>query len=187
LSGRGNGQHEEVVTASRTPDEVDALDGRDETVRERQDRQFTDLLQELRVVQTGVQVLFAFLLGVPFAQGFVHLDADQRALYFVALVLAGLAVVLLLAPTAWHRILFEQGDKAHLIAVSQRLTLAGLACVGLAVIAVIALISSFLYPGVVAALATAVVAVLALVVWVVLPLHRRLQRRGSRPIEDRAS
>ena len=81
-----------------------AHDGRNETELERRDRQFGELLQELRVVQTGVQVLFAFLLGVPFASRFTTLDSGQRLLYFVALILSGLSVILLLAPTA-HRCL----------------------------------------------------------------------------------
>jgi hypothetical protein len=150
-----------------------STDGRHETPLERRDRQFGELLQELRVVQTGVQVLFAFLLGVPFAVGFEKLDGEQRLLYFAALVLAGLSVILLLAPTAWHRLLFTLGDKPHLIAVSQRLAVAGLACVGLAVIAVLALISSVLYPGVVAVVTTAFFLVACLVLWLVLPLRRR--------------
>ncbi len=150
-----------------------AHDGRNETELERRDRQFGELLQELRVVQTGVQVLFAFLLGVPFASRFTTLDSGQRLLYFVALILSGLSVILLLAPTAWHRLLFTLGDKPHLITVSQRLAIAGTACVGLAVIAVVALISSVLYPGAVAIATTAVVFLATVLLWVVLPLRRR--------------
>ena len=147
--------------------------GRNETELERTDRQLGELLQELRVVQTGVQVLFAFLLGVPFAARFDQLDATQRAIYFVTLVLAGLAIVLLLAPTAWHRALFRQYDKPHLVRVSHRLAVAGLACVGLDVVAVVALITSVLYPGLPAWATPIALAVVTLVLWAVLPLRRR--------------
>lgn len=150
-----------------------AHDGRNETELERRDRQFGELLQELRVVQTGVQVLFAFLLGVPFTTRFTTLDSGQRLLYYAALILSGLSVILLLAPTAWHRMIFALGDKPHLIMVSQRLAIAGAACVGLAVIAVVALISTVLYPGVVAVVTTAALALATVLLWVVLPLRRR--------------
>jgi uncharacterized protein DUF6328 len=148
-------------------------DGRDETSTEEGDRQYAELLQELRVMQTGVQVLFAFLLSVPFAQGFRRLDAGQRGLYFAALLLAGLSIVLLLAPTAWHRLLFHLHDKPHLVAISQRFAIAGLGTIGLTVIAVVALISSVLYPGAVMIVATVAIAGSAVVLWVALPLRRR--------------
>ena len=148
-------------------------DGRDETRTEQGDRQYGELLQELRVMQTGVQVLFAFLLSVPFAQGFERLDAGQRALYFAALLLAGLSIVLLLAPTAWHRFLFHLHDKPHLVAISQRFAIAGLVSIGLTVVAVVALISSVLYPGGVMIVATTAIAATAIVLWGVLPLRRR--------------
>jgi hypothetical protein len=155
--------------------------GRRETELERADRQLGELLQELRVVQTGVQVLFAFLLGVPFAARFSELDATQRAIYFATLMLAGLAILLLLAPTAWHRALFRQGDKPHLVGVSHRLAMAGLACVGLDVIAVVALIASVLYPGAVTWLAPLALAIVAVALWVALPLLRRARAHGAPP------
>jgi hypothetical protein len=161
----------------------DIGDGRDETEEERADRQLAELLQELRVVQTGVQVLFAFLLGVPFAARFSELDDTQRAIYFVTLLLAGLAIILLLAPTAWHRTLFRRHDKPHLVAVSHRLAVAGLACVGLDVIAVVALISSVLYPGVLTWAAPIALAIVGLALWAVLPVLRRVRVDHDRPAD----
>lgn len=151
----------------------DAPTGRHETELEREDRHLSELLQEFRVVQTGVQVLFAFLLTVPFTQRFSILDREQRALYFATTMLAAVAVVLLLAPTAWHRALFEQRDRHHLVAVSHRLMIGGLACVGAATCGVVILIASVLYPGTATVLAASAVGLLALLLWLVLPWRRR--------------
>src|SRR3712207_5987907 len=85
--------------------------GRSETELERCDRNLVELLQEVRVVQTGVQVLFAFLLTAPLAPRFPELTAFQRGAYFTTLLVTGAAAVLLIAPTAYHRILFRLGDK----------------------------------------------------------------------------
>src|SRR5919107_3683850 len=108
--------------------------GRNETVLERYDRNLVELLQELRVVQTGVQVLFAFLLMAPLTPRFAQLGAVRHAEYFVTLALAGAAAVLLIAPTAYHRVLFRQGDKEYLVETANRLTLAGLGAVGLSMV-----------------------------------------------------
>ena len=152
--------------------------GRNETDEERSDRQLGELLQELRVAQTGVQVLFAFLLGVPFTQRFDVLDSTQRALYFATLLLAGLAVALLLGPTVWHRFLFTLRDKHHLVQVSHRFALAGILCVGLDVIGVVGLIASVLYDGAVVVAAPAALALVEIVLWVLLPLRRRRRDLG---------
>ncbi len=99
--------------------------GRDETPEERADRNLNELLQELRVALPGVQVLFAFLLTVPFSQGFNSLEPVQRELYFGVLLSTALSTALLIAPTANHRLLFRQRQKEHLVRISNRLTLAG--------------------------------------------------------------
>lgn len=162
-------------------DGQDAHDGRDETVLEHRDRQFEDLLQELRVMQTGVQVLFAFLLGVPFTQRFGTLGPGDRLLYFGVLLTSAAAVLFLLAPGAWHRALFEQGDKAHLVQVSHRFAIAGLVCVGVSVVGVVALIATLLYPGWPAAIVVGVAAMLFVVTWGAAPLARRRQVRRAPP------
>jgi hypothetical protein len=97
------------------------LEGRNETPLQRCDRNLVELLQEVRVIQTGVQVLFAFLLMAPLSARFPQLTGAQRVEYFVTLLASGAAAVLLMAPTAHHRILFRCGDKDHLVKVANRL------------------------------------------------------------------
>ena len=104
---------------------------RRETPRERDDRNFQELLQELRVTQTGVQILFAFLLTLAFTERFGELDGVQRATYLVTLVLAVTATVLFTAPAALHRALFRRGAKRLLVEISSRLVSAGLAVLAL--------------------------------------------------------
>src|SRR3954452_2482723 len=120
-------------------------EGRTETALERCDRNLVELLQEVRVVQTGVQVLFAFLLTVPLAAGFPALTAFQRGEYFATLLVTGAAAVLLIAPTAYHRILFRLGDKEHLIVVANRFTMAGLFCVAVSIVGALMLVTDLLF------------------------------------------
>jgi hypothetical protein len=162
-----------MPTEKTSQEGTPADDGRDETVLERRDRNLGELLQELRVVQTGVQVLFAFLLTVPFTQRFDRLDAAQRALYFATLLAAAISIILLIAPTAWHRWLFALGDKEHLVLVAHRLSLVGVGFVGLTIIGVVLLIATTLYPGIVAITATVFVTVICTVLWAIAPLARR--------------
>src|SRR3954452_18217622 len=129
--------------------------GRNETALERCDSNLVELLQEVRVVQTGVQVLFAFLLTVPLASRFPDLSAFQRGEYFATLLVTGAAAVLLIAPTAYHRILFRLGDKEHLVMVANRLTLAGLVCVALSIVGALLLVTDLLFDGAAAAATTA--------------------------------
>jgi hypothetical protein len=115
-------------------------DARNETVTERLDRNWGDLLQELRVAQTGVQLLTGLLLTVPFQARFGDLTGYQRVLYLVALSLSAAATGLLIAPVALHRALFRQHARAVLVAWGQRFTIGGLALLGLAVTGVVVLI-----------------------------------------------
>jgi hypothetical protein len=147
--------------------------GRNESQLERCDRNLVELLQEVRVVQTGVQVLFAFLLMAPLAARFPELSEPQRIDYFVTLLASGAAAILLIAPTAYHRILFRLGDKEHLVIVANRFTLAGLACVALSMVGALVLVTDLLFGGLVVAATTAVAVVGCLVCWCVAPLLRR--------------
>jgi hypothetical protein len=104
-----------------------------ESEKERIDRELLELLQELRVAIPGVQVLFAFLLTIPFSQGFSKLSGTERALYGVCLVLAALASGLLIAPTSSHRLNFRAGNKKWLLAHSNRLAIAGLLLLAMAI------------------------------------------------------
>jgi predicted membrane channel-forming protein YqfA (hemolysin III family) len=147
--------------------------GRSETDLERCDRNLVELLQEVRVVQTGVQVLFAFLLTAPLAPRFPELTAFQRGTYFVTLLFTGAAVVLLIAPTAYHRILFRLGDKERLVMVANRFTLAGLACVAFSMVGALLLVTDLMFDGGFVVLTAAVASLACLTLWCVAPLRRR--------------
>jgi predicted membrane channel-forming protein YqfA (hemolysin III family) len=152
-------------------------DGRNETPLERCDRNLVELLQEVRVVQTGVQVLFAFLLTAPLANRFTELSSFQRNDYFLTLLFAGAAAILLIAPTAYHRILFRCGDKEHLVQVANRFTLAGLAFVALSMLGALLLVTDLMFDGAVVFATVGIAAVGCVVCWCVLPLLRRAALR----------
>src|SRR5882762_9111842 len=105
-------------------DEIGA--GRSETEQERLDRNLAELLNELRVALPGVQVLFAFLLGVPFTQRFTELSAYEKDIYFGILVCAAAATAFLIAPSAYHRIEFRLRDKHHIVAIANWFAIVGL-------------------------------------------------------------
>jgi MFS family permease len=154
------------------------LPHRDETDTERLDRNLIELLQEVRVVQTGVQVLFAFLLTVPFSARFDDITGFQRAAYFTALVGATAASVLLIAPTALHRILFRMGQKEYMVDVSNRLALVVLAATAIAMIAVMLLVSDVMF-GLGLAIAIALLTTFAFVArWFAVPARRRRRVRA---------
>jgi hypothetical protein len=155
--------------------------GRNETALERCDRNLVELLQEVRVVQTGVQVLFAFLLTAPLAARFPELSRFQRHDYFVTLLAAGASAVLLIAPTAYHRILFRCGDKEYLVQVANRFTLAGLACVAVSMLGALLLVTDLLFSGAVVAVTIAVAALGFISLWCVLPMLRRLRLTAGTP------
>lgn len=154
-----------------------------ETEKERIDRELIELLNELRVALPGVQVLFAFLLVVPFQQRFAVVTEFQKTVYFVGLLCAAAATILLIAPSANHRILFRAREKAELLKLANVLTIAGLAFLAAAVVCVVMLITDFLY----GAGTTAVVAGLTglgfAVLWYLVPLRRRW--RGGVAPEDK--
>src|SRR3984893_19219554 len=100
---------------------------RDESEAERDDRTLAELLQELRVVGLGVQVLFGFLLSLPFTNRFGTISPGQRDLYLVCLVLSAVATALLLGPVAYHRLVFRRGQKESLIRTANVMAIAGLA------------------------------------------------------------
>lgn len=148
-------------------------DGRGETQLERLDRNLSELNGELRVVVTGVQVLFAFLLVVPFDAEFSRIGPYERGVYFVTLLLAALAAVCTIAPSAHHRLLFREDEKREIVFDSNRIVIAGLVCLSLAMSGSLLLIATFLF-GVVAGLVTAAAAVLLFgLMWFVWPLSER--------------
>jgi hypothetical protein len=153
--------------------------GRNETELERFDRNLVELLQEVRVVQTGVQVLFAFLLTAPLASRFPELTSFQRHVYFATLLATGAAAVLLIAPTAYHRILFRLGDKEHLVRVANRFTLAGLAFVAISMVGAVMFVTDLMFGALAVELTVAGTAFGCVLCWCLLPLKRRyvLHRR----------
>jgi hypothetical protein len=169
----------------------EAEGGRNETVLERLDRNLQELLSELRIVVTGVQVLFAFLLVVPFNVGFVHIGPFQRGVYFVTLLFAALAAVCMLAPPAHHRILFRCDDKRHIVFTANRLMIAGLGFLALAMCGSLLLVATKLFGVSTGLLTVGLAAVLFLVIWFALPLVRKVQlssappTSGNRTIEPR--
>src|ERR671929_759999 len=136
------------------------LEGRNETPLERLDRNLVELLQEVRVVQTGVQVLFAFLLTVPFSARFDEITDFQRGAYFAALVGTAAASVLLIAPTSVHRLLFRRGQKEYMVDLSNRLAIGGLLSLAIAMIAAMLLVSDVMF-GMAVAIAIGIVTTLA--------------------------
>jgi hypothetical protein len=150
-----------------------------ETEQERLDRQLDQLLNELRVAMPGVQVLFAFLLAVPFQQRFGQVTDFQKTVYFVTLLAATAASALFIAPTAFHRLMFKARDKPHLIAISSRLAVAGLACLAVAMNGAVLLVTDVLFHGTTVTITVALTASLYIGLWFVLGLVRRLGKERS--------
>ena len=152
---------------------ADASDPRDESAEERADRNLAELLQELRVAGLGVQVLFGFLLSLPFTNRFGRLSQGQRELYLGTLVLAAVATALLLGPVAYHRLVFRRGQKERLVRAANVMAVAGLAAVGLAVSAAVVLMTGYVTSALAATLITAFVTCMFGLLWFVFPLARR--------------
>ena len=147
----------------------DRADGRDETPNERADRNWSELLQELRVMQTGTQILTGFLLAVAFQPRFTEMDALQRALYIILVALAALATILALAPVGMHRALFGSRRKPELVQVASRIVKLDLVVIAALTVGVTTLIVDFALDrtaGIIT-LVCSVVAVAAL--WLALP------------------
>jgi hypothetical protein len=160
------------MAAQHSPDAVPE-DGRDETVNERLDRNWNALLQELRILQTGTQLLTGFLLTVAFQQTFSDLDDWQKTLYLVVVSLAVASTACTLMPVALHRALFRRGAMDELVEWGGRMLRLGLVTTGLAVAGSLALIFSRV-TGVGGAVTAGVVAVVVLaVLWLALPLSLR--------------
>ncbi len=146
---------------------------RDESPSQRLDRNTVELLNELRIAGTGIQVMFAFLLIVPFNTGWKQVDGFERTVYFITLLVVALSAFLLMAPPIHHRLLFRHGEKPFLIRVGNYMAIGGMVCLGLGFIGILVLVSDVVVggaaPAVVGVLAAAVIAGL----WFVLPLLRR--------------
>jgi hypothetical protein len=162
-----------------TTDRLD--DDRDETPDEKLDRNTIELLNELRIAGSGIQILFAFLLVVPFNAGWTKTTSFERGVYFVTLVLVAVAAVLLLAPPIHHRLLFRHHEKRYLVTSGNRLAIAGMAFLGLGFTGIIVLLSDYVVGG----LAPLVGGVLTFAsvgcLWFAMPLIRRSREPADQP------
>ena len=140
---------------------------------ERTARELIELLQELRIVIPGVQILFAFLLTVPFSQGFTKLTTVQQYVFFATLLFTAAATALLIAPSAHHRILFRQGVREQRLRMGNTLTILGLACLVPAMVGVVYVITDLIFGLTTALIVTIVMALSFLLLWFVLPLPYR--------------
>lgn len=152
---------------------ANAADTDEESESERLNRELDQLLGELRVAMPGVQVLFAFLLAVPFQQRFAQATDFQRDVYFVTLLASAAASALFVAPTAYHRLMFRERDKPRLVAISSKLALVGLACLAIAMNGAVLLVTDVLFSRTTAVVTVAVTSALFVGLWFVLGLVRK--------------
>jgi len=153
---------------------------REESEEHRDDRNLAELLQELRVAGLGVQVLFGFLLSLPFTNRFATVSRGERDLYLVCLTLSAVATALLVGPVAYHRLVFRRGQKEGLVRAANVMAIFGLGTVGLAVSASILLVTSYVAGGLAGGLIAAFVAGMFALLWFAFPLtRRRLPGSGS--------
>jgi Family of unknown function (DUF6328) len=154
-----------------------------ESEDQRLNRNLDQLLQELRIVLPGVQVLFAFLLAVPFSTRFGKVDGFERDVYFAALLLSAVAVALLMAPSMHHRILFRHAQKAYLVSVASVMTIVGMSALALAVVLSLVLVTHFLFGSAAAWTAGGMSFGAFAILWYALPIERRITNR--RPDHER--
>jgi hypothetical protein len=143
----------------------------DET--EKRDRQMLELLNELRVALPGVQILFAFLLTVPFAQGFQRLSTTGRTLFYASLLCTAVSTILLIAPSATHRLRFHKNDRPYIIESANTYTIAGLVFLAFAIVLAIATVTDYLYDTWIVWAAPGAIALLLAAFWFARPLLRR--------------
>jgi hypothetical protein len=167
-----------TITDPRDADARPAAPTRNETPHERLDRNLTELVGELRVALPGVQVLFAFLLTVPFNQRFADTTQFQKDVYLITLLSTALATALLLAPSTLHRIQFRRDDKQHIVHAANRYAIAGFAALLVSVSCAVLLVTDFVYGNTTAAVATVSITLVLVFCWFVLPVLRRV-RQGS--------
>lgn len=148
---------------------------REETRYARADRNLSELLQELRVALPGVQVVFGFLLTVPFTQRYESLTAFQKDLYFGTLLCTALTTALFVAPSANHRMLFRKRDKEYIVLVANRLAIAGLASMAISMCGAILLVSDLVFDAFVPAVTTCGAAFVFAWLWFVRPIRRRFR------------
>jgi hypothetical protein len=160
-------------------------DARHETPMERLDRNMEELTGELRVIVTGVKVQFAFLLIVPFNAGFAHVGRFEQTVYIITLILAALAAVCTIAPSAQHRFLFRHDDKQYLVFSSNYVVIAGLSFLALAMVGCLLLVTTKIFGATAGVLTATFGALPFLILWFAVPLRRlrilNVNRRQNEP------
>lgn len=146
-----------------------------ENREERVNRELIELLNELRVALPGVQVLFAFMLVVPFSQGFAKVTSTERWVYFATFLTAALGTGLLIAPSSYHRLRFRHHDKERMLLSSNRMAIGGMALVAISITGVVGLITEVIFGTPAAVIGAGVVAIWFAWFWYGLPLSRRLE------------
>jgi membrane-bound acyltransferase YfiQ involved in biofilm formation len=149
---------------------------RSEDEQERLNRQMMELLNELRVAMPGVQVLFGFLLTVPFQQRFAQVTDFQETVYFATLIAAAVATAFLIAPSAYHRVMFEQHDKPNIIRIGTAQFLVGLAALAFAMNGAVLLVTDVLFDAGTVTVTVAALATVYLTLWFGFGLVRRVQK-----------
>ena len=153
-----------------------AREHEDDEAREIRDRQVSEILQELRVAITGGQILFGFLLTVPFAQRWSDTDDLQRTLFLITLLSIATATGCFIAPTAAHRLRFHQRDRSFVVAYANFSAIAGLVALMIAMVCAVLLVTDFVFARTTAVVSTAAIAAVLLILWFAVPLSR--YRRG---------
>ena len=142
-------------------------------------RNVSELLQELRVAQAGVQFLFGFLLAVAFTEHYARASGFEQVVHLIAVLFATASVALLTAPAAWHRVLFRQGQRPQILRVANLLMVTGLACLAVAMTATVLLLFKVVAGPAIAVVAAVVVALMFLVLWFLLQLRARRNGNGD--------
>jgi cation transport ATPase len=163
-----------MSAATRASSETSSASSeRDESELERLDRNTVELLNELRVASTGIQVLFAFLLVVPFNTGFSKLSSFDRYVYFVTLLCIAVAAALLIAPSIHHRLLFRRKQKDYLVSMGTTLAIVAGGFLAVGMTGILVLISDVIFGGVTAGIVGVASAVVLAGLWFAMPLRRR--------------
>ena len=144
----------------------------DESHDDKQQRQMGELLQELRVALPGVQILFGFLLTVPFAQRWGDTDDFQRTLFLITLLAIATATGCFIAPTAAHRVRFHQRDRSFLVSYANVAAIAGLVCLLVAMVCAVLLVTDFVFSRTTALIAAGAIALVLTTLWFAVPLAR---------------
>lgn len=157
----------------------DLDDGRDESPTERADRNWNEVLQELRVLQTGTQILTGFLLALAFQPAFADLSDGQRTIYLTLVVISALSAIIALAPVALHRVLFQQRAKAEVVAYGHAALITALFTVSVLVVGVVAFVFDVVVGGSSAWWAIGILGTLIVLLWVIAPVVLRVRLNGT--------